>query len=54
MATKKTKKVPAGQGIYTYEDGFQHWVLGMSASERRIEVRKHGKVVKYIPTYETY
>lgn len=42
-------KMPKGQGWYTYEDGYQHWVNGMSAAELRNEVRKHGKVVKYVP-----
>lgn len=54
MATKKANKVPTGQGYYTYEDGYEHWVYGMSAIEKRNEIRKHGKIVKYIPTHEIY
>lgn len=36
-------------GWYTYEDGYTHWVNGMSAAEQRNEVRKHGKVVRFVP-----
>lgn len=40
------------QGWYTFEDGTRFWIYGMSAHERKVEERKHGKIVSYIPTYE--
>jgi len=46
----KTKKHDKTRGWYTYEDGFEHWVFGMSAAEKRNEIRKHGKIVRFINT----
>ena len=37
-------------GWYIFEDGYQCWYRGLSASERKWEERQHGKVVKFIPT----
>ena len=37
------------RGTYIFEDGYTVWVNGMSARERSIEVRKHGKIVRFIP-----
>ena len=45
MAKKNT------QGIYYFEDGYNCWVHGLSAQEKRMEILKHGKIVKFIPTY---
>ena len=42
-------KMPKGQGTYTYEDGYTVWYYGLSFAELRDEIRKHGKVVSYIP-----
>lgn len=47
---KGIKKTDKTRGWYTYEDGFEHWVLGMSAAEKRNEIRKHGKIVRFINT----
>ena len=44
MAKKKT------QGFYYFEDGYNCWYHGMSASEKKWEIRKHGKIVKFVPT----
>jgi hypothetical protein len=33
---------------YIFEDGYSCIVKGLSAQERRVEVAKHGKVVKVI------
>ena len=44
------KKHDKTRGWYTYEDGFGHWVLGMSAAEKRNEIRKHGKIVRFVNT----
>jgi hypothetical protein len=43
MAKKNTR------GTYIFEDGYEVWVNGMSARERSIETRKHGKIVRFIP-----
>ena len=45
MAKKHT------QGIYYFEDGYNCWVRGMSATEKRWAIREHGRIVKFIPTY---
>lgn len=46
---KMTKANNYGKGFwYEFEDGTHGWVLGMSASEKRNEIRKHGKLVKWI------
>ena len=38
------------RGWYTFEDGYSCWVNGFSAQEKRVEIRKHGKVVRFVPT----
>lgn len=38
------------RGWYFFEDGTQAWFSGLSAREKAIEVRQHGKVVKFIHT----
>jgi len=42
-------KAPKGQGTYIFTDGYEVWFYGLSAAELRNEVRKHGKVVRFIP-----
>ena len=42
-------KMPKGQGYYTFADGTTAWFHGLSASERRREEQKHGKVIRYVP-----
>ena len=44
MAKNKTR------GWYIFADGYEVWVNGYSATEKRNEVRKHGAIVKFIPT----
>lgn len=44
MAKSKTR------GWYTFEDGYTCWVHGMSAQERKMEILKHGKIIKFVPT----
>lgn len=44
MAKNKTR------GWYTFADGYYCWMSGMSASEKKIEILKHGKIVKFVPT----
>ena len=38
------------QGWYTFEDGTRAWFHGLNSQELKIEVHKHGKVVKFEPT----
>jgi hypothetical protein len=38
------------QGWYTFADGYVAWFHGLSANEKAIEVRKHGKIVKFVAT----
>ena len=45
MARKHT------QGWYYFEDGTSAWFNGLSAQERGREVRQHGKIVRFVPTY---
>ncbi len=44
MAKNKTR------GWYIFEDGYTCWYHGLSASERKMEIRKHGKIIKFSPT----
>lgn len=34
---------------FLFEDGHSGWVLGWSAAEKRAEVRKHGRLIRWIP-----
>jgi len=38
------------RGWYWFEDGTQVWFNGLSAREKAVEIRKHGKIVKFLPT----
>ena len=38
------------RGWYTFEDGYTCWYSGMSMQEKKIEIFKHGKIVKFVPT----
>ncbi len=33
---------------FEFADGYHGWVLGMSAQEKKVEVRKHGKLIKWV------
>ena len=37
------------RGFYLFEDGAYIWFAGLSAQEKKIEIRKHGAVVRFIP-----
>lgn len=41
----------ATQGWYTFADGHVSWFRCLSQSEKRIEERKHGKVIRFQPTW---
>ena len=51
----KGKENPERKGDYTmyywftFEDGYSCCVRGMSANEKRIEERKHGKLISKVP-----
>lgn len=38
------------RGWYFFADGFQVWVNGFSATEKRNYILDHGKIVRFIPT----
>jgi len=35
------------RGWYYFEDGYYGWFSGLSAMEKKVEVRKHGKILKF-------
>lgn len=38
------------RGWYTFEDGTTIWFNGLSGREKKVEIRKHGKIVKFVYT----
>ena len=38
------------RGWYTFADGYEVWFNGLSGTEKRNEIRKHGNIVKFIHT----
>lgn len=38
-------------GTYYFADGYVCWFQGLSASERKIEIRKHGQIIKFVAGY---
>ena len=38
------------QGWYFFADGATIWFHGLSAREKKNEIRKHGAILKFIPT----
>lgn len=43
MARTKTR------GQYWFEDGTWCWFNGLSAREKENEIRKHGRIIRFIP-----
>ena len=37
-------------GWYTFSDGYTVWFHGLSAQEKRNEIRKHGQIIKFNKT----
>ena len=37
------------RGIYTFVDGYEIYVNGLSTSEKRALIREHGRIVNFIP-----
>lgn len=35
------------QGWYTFADGYRCWFHGLSAQEKKTEIRKHGKIIRF-------
>ena len=42
--------IPKTRGIYYFEDGTVVWFAGLSASEQRKEIAKHGAILKFTRT----
>lgn len=38
------------RGWYTFADGYTVWFYGLSGNEKRAEIRKHGKIIKFEAT----
>ena len=38
------------QGWYTFADGYKCWFYGLNAQEKKTEIRKHGKIVRFEST----
>ena len=38
------------RGWYTFEDGHKIWFRGLSAQEKKREIIKHGRIVKFVRT----
>lgn len=38
------------RGWYYFEDGTQAWFHGLSKREKDIEVLRHGRIIRFIPT----
>ena len=38
------------QGWYYFADGSYAWFHGLSTQERKVEIRKHGAIVRFEPT----
>lgn len=38
------------RGWYTFSDGYQCWVNGLSAREKQALIRQHGVIISFKPT----
>jgi hypothetical protein len=38
------------RGWYTFSDGSEIWFSGLSAQEKKREIYKHGKIIRFEPT----
>ena len=47
-AEERSEKMRRG-AWYIFEDGHEEWCYGMSAQERRVLERRHGRIVRIIP-----
>jgi hypothetical protein len=39
------------KGWYIFADGAEIWFNGLSAREKRTQILKHGKIIRFIPTF---
>lgn len=37
------------RGTYIFEDGARIWFHGLSGLERKVAIRDHGKIIRFIP-----
>ena len=44
MAARKS------QGFYTFADGTRIWFFGLSAQEKKVEILRHGAIIKFEAT----
>lgn len=46
---KATKANNYGHGFwFEFHDGYHGWCLSMSTQEKRVEEKKHGKLIKWV------
>lgn len=38
------------RGWYLFADGAEIWFNGLSAREKKSEIRKHGAIIRFMPT----
>lgn len=38
------------RGWYLFTDGAEIWFNGLSAREKKIEIYKHGAIIRFMPT----
>ena len=36
------------RGWYYFADGYHAWFHGLSAQEKRVQIRRHGQIVRFI------
>lgn len=42
-------KTPKTQGWYYFADGSALWFYGLSATEKKNEIRQHGAILRFVP-----
>ena len=38
------------RGWYLFADGAEIWFNGLNTREKKIEIRKHGTIIRFMPT----
>lgn len=38
------------RGWYLFADGAEIWFNGLNTREKKIEIRKHGAIIRFMPT----
>ena len=49
IITKELQKMKT-RGWYLFADGAEIWFNGLSAREKKSEIRKHGAIIRFMPT----